>query len=75
MAAKNGLTKVKYKLWITLNFLVHVLGSKNLNIEVKISLMSAEFIWCLRPNIDIDLLLCYGCLFVDTDFKGSGYSP
>ena len=63
MAAKNGLIKVKYKLWITFYFLVHVLGSKNLNIEVKVSLMSAEFICCLRPNIDnetihIGLLLC-----------------
>ena len=63
MAAKNGLIKVKYKLWIAFYFLVDLSGSKNLNIEVKVSLMSAEFICCLRPNIDnetihIGLLLC-----------------
>ena len=64
MAAKNGFIKVKYKLWITCYFLVHVLGSKSLNIAVRVSLMSAEFICCLRPNIDneaihIGILLCF----------------
>ena len=76
MTAKNGLIKVKYKLWITFYFLVDLLGSRNLNIEVKVSLSSAEFICCLCPNIDNEtihagLLLC----FVDAVSMGSGYSP
>ena len=57
MTAKIGIIKAKYKLWITFYFLVYGLGSKNLNIGVKVSIMSAEFfaahalIFIMKPFI------------------------